>query len=292
LPKEYFFFNKLKISTYLNKFIFNYTPNGMIPTKRMTKFVPISPNEIIENVLEAHDMGVNMVHLHARDLITGLPSYKKEIYAEIISGIRSCAQDLVICISTSGRNWPEFEKRSEVLELDGIYKPDFASLTLSSLNFSNQASINSPDMIKQLALKMQQNNIKPELEVFDLGMINYAKYLIQKKIVKPPHYFNIILGNVSGAQADLLNLGFMVNELPPNSIWSAGGIGNVQLKANMLSLLSGGGVRIGLEDNIWYDTDRSRLASNMDLLKRIIEFTKVIGREPFTPAETRKLLGL
>jgi uncharacterized protein (DUF849 family) len=147
-------------------------------------------------------------------------------------------------------------------------------------------------MIKQLALKMQQNNIKPELEVFDLGMINYAKYLIQKKIVKPPHYFNIILGNVSGAQADLLNLGFMVNELPPNSIWSAGGIGNVQLKANMLSLLSGGGVRIGLEDNIWYDTDRSRLASNMDLLKRIIEFTKVIGREPFTPAETRKLLGL
>ncbi len=237
-------------------------------------------------------MGVNMVHLHARDLITGLPSYKKEIYAEIISGIRSCAQDLVICISTSGRNWPEFEKRSEVLELDGIYKPDFASLTLSSLNFSNQASINSPDMIKQLALKMQQNNIKPELEVFDLGMINYAKYLIQKKIVKPPHYFNIILGNVSGAQADLLNLGFIVNELPPNSIWSAGGIGNAQLKANMLSLLSGGGVRIGLEDNIWYDTDRSRLASNMDLLKRIIEFTKVIGREPYTPAETRKLLGL
>jgi uncharacterized protein (DUF849 family) len=292
LPNEYFFFYKLKTSTYLNKFIFNYTPNGMIPTKRMTEFVPISPNEIIENVLEAHDMGVNMVHLHARDLITGLPSYKKEIYAEIISGIRSYTQDLVICISTSGRNWPEFEKRSEVLELGGIYKPDFASLTLSSLNFSNQASINSPDMIKQLALKMQQNNIKPELEVFDLGMINYAKYLIQKKIVKPPHYFNIILGNVSGAQADLLNLGFMVNELPPNSIWSAGGIGNAQLKANMLSLLSGGGVRIGLEDNIWYDTDRSRLASNMDLLKRIIEFTKVIGREPFTPAETRKLLGL
>ena len=173
-----------KTSTYLNKFIFNYTPNGMIPTKGMTEFVPISPNEIIENVLEAYDMGVNMVHLHARDLITGLPSYKKEIYAEIISGIRSYAKDLVICISTSGRNWPEFEKRSEVLELDGIYKPDFASLTLSSLNFSNQASINSPEMIKQLASKMLKNKIKPELEVFDLGMINYAKYLIQKKISK------------------------------------------------------------------------------------------------------------
>ena len=276
----------------MNKFIFNFTPNGMIPTKEITEFVPITPNEIIDNVLEANDMGVNMVHLHARDSITGLPSYKKEIYAEIISGIRSYAKDLVICISTSGRNWPEFEKRSEALELDGIYKPDFASLTLSSLNFSNQASLNSPEMIKKLSAKMQKNGIKPELEVFDLGMINYAKYLIHKEFIKPPFYFNIILGNVSGAQADLLNLGFMVNELPPKSIWSAGGIGNTQLKANMLSLLSGGGVRVGLEDNIWYDNHRSRLASNMDLLRRIIEFTKVIGREPFTPAETRKLLGL
>src|SRR3989339_147323 len=219
------------------KFILNFAPTGLIPTKDMTQYVPIAPNEVIKQALEAADLGVNMVHLHARDPRTGEPTYKKEIFKEIIEGIRKKNKDLVLCVSTSGRQFNEFEKRSEVLELTGKHKPDFASLTLSSLNFNNQASINEPKLIKDLAKKMKDNGIRPELEAFDLGMINYAKYLIHKGLIKPPYYFNLILGNIACAQADILHLGLMINELQKNSIWSVGGIGDWQLRMNIMSLL-------------------------------------------------------
>ena len=209
-----------------NKFILNFTPTGMIPTKKMTPYVPIKPDEIIEEVLRVSTLGVTMVHLHARDPFTGKPTYKKEIYAEIIQGIRNENKDLILCVSTSGRTHNTFDKRSECLELEGELKPDFASLTLSSLNFNNQASINSPDMIKHLARKMKNRGIRPELEVFDLGMVNYAKYLIRKGVISPPYYFNCILGNIACAQANMLHLGLIVNELPKESIWSVGGVGD------------------------------------------------------------------
>lgn len=275
-----------------NTFILNFTPTGMLPTREMTQYVPITPPQIIEQVLEAAELGVNMIHLHARDPQTGLPTYKKEIYAEIISGIRKKNEELVLCVSTSGRNFNEFEKRSEVLDLAGQLKPDFGSLTLSSLNFNNQASINSPQMIQNLAAKMLANRIRPELEAFDLGMINYARYLIKKDLIHPPYYFNLILGNIACAQANMLSLGLMVKELPDNALWSAGGVGNPQLSMNVMALLAGGGVRVGLEDNIWFDQDRTRLASNSDLVKRIMNIASDLGLRPYTPKEARKVLGL
>jgi uncharacterized protein (DUF849 family) len=274
-----------------NKFIFNFTPTGMIPTKKMTPHVPIRPEEIVKDVLEAVELGVNMVHLHARDYDTGIPTYRKEVYEEIICGIRKENEDLVLCVSTSGRNFSEFEKRSECLELSGKSKPDFGSLTLSSLNFNQQASMNAPEMIKALAQKMLDNNIRPELEAFDLGMINYAKYLISKDLIRPPYYFNLILGNIACAQANMLSLGLMIKELPDNSIWSAGGIGNWQLKMNAMSIMEGGGVRIGLEDNIYFDDDRKHLATNKELVERLAGIARVLGKEPYTPKEARNILG-
>jgi 3-keto-5-aminohexanoate cleavage enzyme len=274
------------------KFILNFTPTGMIPTKKMTPHVPVTPEEIIEDVLQTSNLGVTIVHLHARDPVTGAPTYEKEIYDEIIRGIRAENKDLILCVSTSGRIHNSFEKRSECLELDGESKPDFASLTLSSLNFNKQASINAPDMIINLAQKMMDRGIRPELEVFDLGMINYAKYLIRKGLLVPPYYFNFILGNIACAQADMLHLGLMIKELPEESVWSVGGVGNAQLQMNALSLVAGGGVRIGLEDNIWYDSDRTRLATNRDLVERIILIARNLGRRPFTPKEARAILGL
>lgn len=275
-----------------NGFILNFTPTGMIPTKEMTPLVPVDAPEIVEQVLEVAQLGVNMVHLHARDPQTGRPTFKKEIYAEIIEGIREKHKDLIICVSTSGRDFFEFEKRSEVLDLDGHLKPDFGSLTLSSLNFNRQASVNSPEMIKNLAGKMIDNGIRPELEVFDLGMINYAKYLIRKELIAPPHYFNLILGNIACAQADMMSLGLMVRELPPESIWSVGGVGNAQLAMNAMSIVAGGGVRIGLEDNIWFDLERTRLATNRELVERILLIAEAMGRKPYTCAEARALLNL
>lgn len=274
------------------KFILNLTPTGMIPTKEMTPKAPLEPGEIIEQVLEAAELGANMVHLHAREPDTGIPTYKKEIYAEIISGIRKKNRVLILCVSTSGRHFFEFEKRSQVLDLDGELKPDFGSLTLSSLNFNKQASISSPQMIQDLAKKMYDNNIRPELEAFDLGMINYSKYLIKKGLMKPPYYFNLILGNIACAQANTLSLGLMVSDLPEDSLWSVGGVGNSQLPMNAMAIITGGGVRVGLEDNIWYDKERTRLASNRDLIERVLTIAKAMGREPYTAKEARKVLGV
>jgi len=273
-------------------YILNFAPTGMIPTREMTAYVPIKPDEIIKDIIKVADLGVNMVHIHARDPETGIPTFKKEIYQEIIEGVRKIKKELIICVSTSGRFFHEFGERADCLNLEGELKPDFASLTLSSLNFNQDASINTPQMIQDLAKKMIDKGIKPELEAFDVGMINYAKYLIQKGLLKPPYYFNLILGNIACAQANLLHLGLMINELPDGSFWSVGGVGDFQLELNAISLSIGGGVRIGIEDNIWFDAGRTKLATNTDLVERIVKIGKALGRDPYNPKELRAMLIL
>jgi uncharacterized protein (DUF849 family) len=272
--------------------IINFTPTGMIPTKEMTPHVPISAEEIIEDIRRAVDIGITMVHLHARDAATGKSTYKAEVFGEIIAGVRSFSEDLIICVSLSGRNISEFEKRAEPLQLDGDLKPDMGSLTLSSLNFNRVASMNSPEIIQKLANEMKSRGILAELEAFDAGMINYAKYLERKGILEPPHYFNLLLGNIACAQADLLHTGIMIHDLPGNSFWSLAGIGDYQWMMNSIAVVSGGGVRVGLEDNIWYDTARTRLATNSDLLLRIHKLAEATGRKVMSPAKLRELLNL
>lgn len=272
--------------------IINFTPTGMIPTKEMTPHAPIAPDEIIEDVRRAVNIGITMVHLHARDSATGKSTYKAQVYGEIIAGIRSFSKDLIICVSLSGREINEFEKRAEPLQLEGDLKPDMGSLTLSSLNFNRVASVNSPDMIQMLANEMKSRGILAELEAFDAGMINYAKYLERKGILEPPHYFNLLLGNIACAQADLLHIGIMVRDLPENSYWSLAGIGNYQLMMNSVAIVSGGGVRVGLEDNIWFDKARTRLATNSDLLHRIHRLAEASERKVMSPGKLRELLNL
>jgi 3-keto-5-aminohexanoate cleavage enzyme len=118
--------------------IVNFTPTGMIPTKEMTSHVPVTVSEVVADVHEASELGISMVHLHARDPLSGRPTHMAEIYGSIIEGIRTFAPELIICVSLSGRDFSEFEKRSQPLELDGNLKPDMGSLTLSSVNFNNQ----------------------------------------------------------------------------------------------------------------------------------------------------------
>ena len=272
--------------------IINLAPTGMIPTKEMTPLVPITVNEIIEDVHKAVEIGITMVHLHAREESTGEPTYKAEIYGKIISGIRSFSKDLIICVSLSGRTFKKFEERAEPLQLEGDLKPDMGSLTLSSLNFNRIASVNSPKMIKALAMEMKLRGILAELEAFDTGMINYVKYLEKKGLLHPPHYFNLLLGNIACAQADLLHAGIMIRDLPDNSFWSLAGIGRAQLMMNSLSIAAGGGVRVGLEDNIWFDAERTRLATNADLVSRIHVLAEANERKIMSPGELRKLLNL
>jgi 3-keto-5-aminohexanoate cleavage enzyme len=275
-----------------DKLIINFAPTGMIPTKEMTPHVPVRVSEIVEDVHEACELGISMVHLHARDPLSGKPTYKAEIYAGIIGGIRKFSPELIICVSLSGRDFTEFEKRAEPLELDGDLKPDMGSLTLSSVNFNKQASINEPSMIQALALRMKERGISPELEAFDIGMINYARYLEKKALISPPYYFNLLLGNIACAQADLLHAGIMIRDLPAESLWSLAGIGDSQLPMNSVAIAMGGGVRIGLEDNIFFDNRRTRLARNADLLRRLHAIAADHERTVMTAVELRRLLDL
>lgn len=261
--------------------VINFIPTGMVPTKAMNPYVPISVAEVVEQVHEAYEIGITLVHLHARDGEDAAPTWKAEIYGHIFEGIRQYCPDLVLCASLSGRNYNVFEKRSEVLAL----RPDMGSLTLSSLNFVGQASTNSPDMIQQLALKMLEEGVHPEWEVFDLGMLHYGHYLVRKNILQPPYYINIISGNIAGIQTNLLELGAMLAQLPVGAIWAFGGIGQQQLAANTLAIASGGGVRIGLEDNLHFDASRKVLATNASLLHRVHEIAGIFERPLMSPAE-------
>jgi 3-keto-5-aminohexanoate cleavage enzyme len=272
--------------------IVNFTPTGMVPMKATAPRVPITPEEIIADVRLAVGIGITVVHLHARESETGVPTHRAEVYGRIIEGIREFAPELVICVSLSGRVLNTFEARSEVLGLDGGLKPDMASLTLSSLNFSKEASVNSPEMIQALARLMGERGVLPELEVFDIGMVNYARYLERKGLLRAPHYFNLLLGGIAGAQAELLQVGALLSCLPPGSLWSLAGIGDAQLPMNAVSIAMGGGVRVGLEDNIWFDAAQSEEVSNAALLERVATLASLHGREIMPPAEFRDRLEL
>lgn len=272
--------------------IVNFAPTGMIPTREMTPHVPLSVSEIVEQTHEAVELGITMVHLHARDEKSGKPTYRAEAYQRIVEGIRGFTDDLVICVSLSGRTFTEFEERAEPLQLDGAAKPDMGSLTLGSVNFNHESSVNSPEMIQALAREMKQKGILPELEAFDAGMVNYAKYLERKGLLEPPHYFNLLFGNIACAQADLLHAGVLLRDLPAQSYWSLAGIGDAQLTMNSIAVAYGGGVRVGLEDNIWHDRGRTKAARNVDLLHRIHALAAANERAIMPPAEFRTLLGL
>jgi 3-keto-5-aminohexanoate cleavage enzyme len=272
--------------------IVNFCPTGMIPTKAMTPHVPITPPEVIDDACRALELGAAIVHLHAREP-DGTPTYRGEIYEEMILGIREHFSDAIICVSCSGRNFPEFERRSEVLDLTGPARPDLASLTLTSLDFPTGTSQNAPDMVLALGEKMVKRGIKPELECFDFGMINAANMLIAKGLLgEPPYYFNLLLGSRYSVPATARHLSNMLEDLPPESVWSAAGIGLFQLPMNALAIAMGGHCRVGLEDNIYHGFSRGELATNEGLLQRVAHLSETFGRPLASSARARTLLGL
>jgi uncharacterized protein (DUF849 family) len=264
----------------MQKTIINFCPTGMVPTKALTPHVPVSPAEIIEQVHEAYEIGITIAHLHARDE-SGIPTYTQEVYGKIFEGVRKHCSELIICGSTSGRTFPEFEKRSAVIEL----KPDMCSLTLSSLNFVKQASVNAPKMIKSLSQKMQQYGVNAELECFDLGMINFGKYLIQKELLKGPFYWNLIFGNIAGMQAKKTHFEAAIKDIDQPAYIGMGALGDHQLSTAEMAIKNGYGVRIGLEDNIWWDKKAGKLATNLQLIKYAHEKISEHGTTFMTPKE-------
>lgn len=271
--------------------IINLAPTGAVPTRRDSVHVPLTADEIAGDCARCCRLGAAIVHLHARDR-DGAVTCRADLYREVIEKVRVAAPDPIICVSTSGRHFTTLEERSQVLELDGDAKPDMASLTLGSLNFPTQASVNEPAMIKALAERMAERGIVPELEVFDLGMIDYAKFLIDRGVLGPPFYFNLLLGSLGTLSATPLNLALLVQALPPGAIWSAAGIGRFQFGVNALAITMGGGVRVGLEDNLYLDDARTELATNPGLVERLATLARAARRTIATPDQARQIIGL
>jgi len=273
------------------KLIINLCPTGMVPRKADNPYLPVSPKEIAADVKRCYELGVSMVHLHARDENED-PTWEPDRFDEVIGEIKAISKELIIVVTTSGRNWPQLEKRSASLAIEGDNKPDMASLTLGSMNFPQQASVNPPEVIKGLAQKMQQHGVVPELEIFEVGMIDYAHFLIRKDLLRPPYYFNLLLGSLGTMSLSAANVGLMINALPPGATWALAGIGRFQLAANTMAIALGGHVRVGLEDNPYYDWSDKTPASNPRLVERVLRIAKELDREPATPTEARNIIGL
>jgi uncharacterized protein (DUF849 family) len=271
--------------------IVNAALTGMVPTKADNPNVPVTPAEIAADAERCRAAGAAIVHLHARDE-DGRPTYRAAVYAEIIAAVRERCPDVIVCVSTSGRIFKSVDQRAEVLDLDDELKPELASLTLGSLNFPTGASVNDPATIQALAERMQERAIVPELEIFDLGMVDYATFLIERGFLEPPFYVNVLLGSLGTLSATPLNLATVVSALPEGATWSGAGIGRFQFFVNSLAIAMGGHVRVGLEDNLWLDLHKERPASNIALVDRLVELARASGRAVATPAEARAMIGL
>jgi uncharacterized protein (DUF849 family) len=271
--------------------IVNAALTGMVPAKADTPHVPVAPEEIVADAAACAARGASIVHVHARDG-DGRPTHRAEAYAPIVAGIRAAVPELIVCVSCSGRDVPELEARAEVLSLDGDAKPDMASLTLGSLNFARQASTNPPETIRALAERMRDRGIAPEVEVFEPGMLAFAGRLRHEGLLGERGYVNVLLGNLGTAPPSPAMLSAFLSVMPAGWTWGLAGIGRHQLDATLLAVATGGAVRTGIEDNLWFDRERTELATNERLVARVAELAALAERPLATPAETRELLGL
>jgi len=269
----------------MEKLIITLAPTGSVPTKKMTPHVPINPDEVIETGIKCEKRGASIIHIHARNPEDESPSTDYSIFKEIVDGIKSHT-NLIIQISTGGRAGAGYQIRTERLNL----LPEMASLTTGSVNFPNSVYVNSPELIASLSRDMYRYKIKPEMEIFDVSMIENAIALQKKGLVDPPLHFDFVMGLKGAIPATIDNLVHLKNSIPPQATWTVAGIGPAQLMMGTHAILMGGHVRVGLEDNIYFG--KGELATNEQLVERMVNIAHELGREVANPDEARKILCL
>lgn len=269
----------------MEKLIITVAPTGSLPTKRMTPYVPITPEEIIETGLRCEARGASIYHIHARNPQDESGSTEFGLFEKIYTGLKA-RTNLILQISTGGRAGMEYAQRNERLKL----RPEMASLTTGSVNFPDRVYENSPALIEALARDMLSYHIKPEIEIFDVSMVSNAVGLRSKDLVIAPLHFNFVMGLRGAIPASIENLVHLKNSVPADATWSVSGIGAAQLVMNTYAILMGGHVRVGLEDNIYYR--RGELATNEQLVERIVRLSTELGRDIANPTEARKILNL
>jgi len=261
---------------------------GALPRKADNPAVPVTPAEQIESTHEAFEAGASLVHIHVRNPDES-PSSDPEKFAQVQEGVRKHCPGMIIQFSTGGRG-REQAARGAMLHL----RPDMASLATGSVNFPNSIYENPPDFVEGLAKTMLDNDIKPEIEVFDLAMLYNAANLVKKGLLKSPPHVQFVLGIANALPVRRSVFDFLRSELAevlPGATWVAAGTSRFQFEVNQWCLEAGGHCRTGLEDNLRFDPTRLA-ASNAELVKKIVDVCDRHGRRPATPAEAREILGL
>jgi uncharacterized protein (DUF849 family) len=267
--------------------------------------VPVTPRQIADECMAAAGAGAAIAHIHVRDPQTGKPSMKLQYYRETVERIRDSGCDIIINLTTGpGARYtpgaedplqggpgstlahPEARVR-HVLEL----RPEICSLDVATLNFGNNAMINIPAHLAEMASLVQEAGVKPELEVFDLGHIRLARDMLEKQQIRGTPLFQICLGIPWGAPADAETMLAMRNALPAGSLWAAFGIARDEFASVALATAMGGHTRVGLEDNL-YIAHRQLATSNAVLVERAVNIIELMGGSVASAAQARDILGL
>lgn len=269
----------------MDKLIITACLTGAEVTREQQPNLPISPGEIAEAAYQAWKSGASIVHVHARKA-DGTPTQDKEVYREIKEKIAEKC-DVIFQPSTGGAVWHSKEERIQPVYL----KPEMASLSTGTCNFGSDVFMNTEEYMESFAKIMQENGVKPEVEVFEKGMINNALKLVKKGLLTMPLHFDFVMGvpgAISGEPRDLI---YLAESIPEGCTWTVAGIGRAELPLSVMAIVMGGHVRVGFEDNIYY-AKGVVAESNAQLVARIARIAKECGREVATPNEARKILRL
>ena len=270
-----------------NKVIITVAPTGAWPTKENNPNIPLTPREIAAEVVDCWKAGAAVAHLHMRD-DAGKGSMNKNKFREAVTMIRDQC-DIVLNLTTSGDlNATDDDRMAHLIEL----KPDLASYDCGSMNWmNNSVFLNHPAFLERLGKVMQENRVKPEIEVFDSGMLYNALYYVKKGVLTAPLHFQFVLGAAGGTAATVENLVYLKSLLPAGATWSALGIGRGHLPIMLTALAMGGHIRVGMEDNVVYSKNRIA-ASNGEFVERTVRIMREVDKLPATPAEARKILSI
>jgi len=261
---------------------------GAVPKKKDNPAVPVTPPEQVESTHEAYEAGASLVHIHVRNPDES-PGSDPDLYGKVQEGVRKHCPGMIVQFSTGGRG-RDMSSRGAMLHL----KPDMASLATGSVNFPDRIYENPPDFVENLAKVMLDNDIKPEIEVFDLAMLYNAANLVKKGLLKEKPHVQFVMGIPNAMPARRTVFDFLRSELPlvlPGATWVAAGVARFQWEVNQWCLETGGHCRTGLEDNLKIEANRLA-ASNAELVKKVADNCERFGRRPATPAEARQILGL
>jgi len=263
---------------------------GAETTKKAQPALPITPQEQAQTASECFAAGSTVLHLHVRDDI-GNPTQDLCRFEEVINNVKSTVPEMIIQMSTGGAVGEAFEKRMAPLKL----KPHMATLNAGTINFGDEVFTNAPADIEKLAAFFQEIGVAPEIEVYESGMIDYVAKLVKKGLLThTPLHVQFVLGVPGGMSGKPKNLVYMAEHLKeeiPSATWGVAGIGRWQLPCAIMSIVMGGHVRVGFEDNIFYH--KGVLAkSNCQLVERIVRIAGEFGRPIATVSQTKEILGL